>query len=114
MARTALAVQTPTTAGLNPVYSAANVDGHSIANDGATILIAKNAGASPCVITEVAPGKFAGLELTDPTVTVPITTGERILGPWNPAAFNQPDGTVHINFDQVTSVTVAAIKVKMA
>jgi len=111
MARTALAVQTPTPSGLTPVYSAANVDGHSIVNDGATMLIVKNGGGAPINVTQIAPGKFAGLELEDPIVAVPAA-GERHLGPWNPAAFNQPAGVVHVDFSGVGTVTVAAIRVK--
>jgi len=109
MARTVLAVQDVVRAGLNPVYSAANVDGHSIQNDGRTALHVKT-GATPCTVTFQTPGTVDGLAVADRTVALGATE-ERIIGPFPPTQYNQPTGDgVYVDFSAVTSVTVAALR----
>ncbi len=114
MARTALTVQNVirTSNGLTPSYTAANVDGHSIVNDGKkTFLQIKNTGVSACVVTIQTPGTVDGLAVTERTATVGATTGDKMIGPFPQEYYNQADGTIYVDFDQVTSVTCAAIKV---
>lgn len=108
MARTLLATQKSTIAGIAPVFTAANVDGHYIVNDGHTVVQVKNAGGSPITVTLPTPGKVAGVDIVDPTVSIPATTGDKIIGPFDPRVFAQADGSVNIDFSGVTSVTVAA------
>jgi hypothetical protein len=111
MARTALSVQSIVRAGLSPTYTAANVDGHSVANEGKqTFIHVKNGGASPITVTIPTPGSVDGLAVADRTVNVPAGE-ERMIGPFPAAFYNQADGTVHVDFSAVTSVTLAAFKV---
>jgi hypothetical protein len=112
MARSVLAVQTPTFAGIVPAFTAANVDGHSIANDGSTVLHVKNGGGAPINVTCQTPAKFAGLDVAEDIVSV-SNGSEKIIGPFSPAAFNQGAGEVYVDFSAITSVTVAAIKVTL-
>lgn len=65
MARIALAAQLITLAGLNPAYSAANVDGHGIANDGNVALHVKNASGAPVTVTCQTPTKVGGLDVAE-------------------------------------------------
>jgi hypothetical protein len=109
MPRATLAVQNIALAGLTPSYAAADAAGAAFANDGETFLQVKNAGNTACVVTIQTPATFEGVALADPTVTVPITTGDKMIGPFPKAAFNQVNGQVYVDFDQVVSVTVAAI-----
>jgi len=110
MARTALAVQTVIRAGLTPSYAAANVDGHSIPDDGRTYAHVKTGGTG-CVVTEVTPGTVDGLAVPDRTVTIG-TSSERLIGPFTPGGpYSQPGGEVHLNFDSVTTVTIGAFRV---
>jgi len=72
-------------------------------------LYVKNGGAGPTTLTVVTPGDVDGLGISD--LAVPVTNGqERMIGPFPKELYNQPDGTVHINFSDVSSVTVAAIQ----
>lgn len=106
MARTDLSTQRITRSGLDPSYTAANVDGHSISNDGSVVLHVKNGDASAHTVTLVTPRKVDGLDVADLTVSVPAG-GERIIGPFPPATFGR---VVDVDFSAVTSVTVAALK----
>lgn len=114
MARTALTAQSITASGLKATYSAANAQGHSFANNGISILHVKNGGASACQVTIQTPGTLAGLAVTKPPVSIPA--GEDwFFGRLQPVAFNRPTGAtdpnqVYVDFDQVTTVTVALLQ----
>lgn len=111
MARTALAVQQVERAGLEPAFTAANVDGHSIANTGKEALYVVNEDVGSINVTVVAPGTVDGLAVADRVVAVP--GGEsRILGPYPKNVYDQP-GTevIHVDFSAVTDVTVAALRI---
>lgn len=111
MARTALALQVPVRAGLTPSFTAANVDGHSIANDGHTCIEVKNASGSPINVTFPIPVLVDGQAVTSLVVSIPATTGDKIIGPFPPATYNQADGKLYVDFSAVTSVNCAAIQV---
>lgn len=105
MARTDLAPQRINQTGIDPVYTAANVDGHSVSNgDGRVILHVKNGDAAAHTVTVVTPRKVDGMDVADLTVSVPAG-GERLMGPFPPVTFGR---VVDVNFSAVTSVTVAA------
>ncbi len=108
MARTALTVQQITRAGLTPSYSAANVDGHSIANNGTEFLHVKT-GSTGCTVTVKTPGQVDGLDIAERTVVIG-TSSERMIGPFPRGTYNQPGEEVHVDFSAVTQVTVAAIR----
>ena len=109
MARTALTVQQIDADGLEPALTAANVDGHSVANDvGVYVEVANGSGAS-IDVTVPTPATQDGLAISDRVVAVPA--GEtRKIGPFPSRTYNQDDGTVHVDFSAVTSVTVGAFK----
>lgn len=110
MARTALSTQQIARSGLNPAYTAANADGHSIENRNKNVFMhVKNGGASPISVTFITPATVAGLAIADLVVSVP-NAEERIIGPFSANPFNQADSTVHVDFSAVVSVTVAAFK----
>lgn len=108
MARTALAVQQARRSGLTPAYTAANVDGHSIPNDGQTVLHVKTVGTAANVSLKI-PGTVDGQSVTDKVIALGTNT-ERIIGPFPPGTYNQPDGSVNVDFSAVTAVTVAALR----
>ena len=112
MARTELAVQAVSRQGLDPVYTAANVDGHSVQSDGRMLLHVKN-GATAVVVTLDIVRTIDGQAVVDPTVTVP-GSGERFIGPF-PAEFYNQGGAVgdliHIDFDDIANVTIAALRI---
>ena len=94
MARTALSVQTISVAGQTPSFTAGDQpNGHEFQNDGHMFLEVKNTGAGTCTVTIQTPGKVGGVEIADPTVIVPITSGDKMIGPFEPTIFNQAGGT---------------------
>lgn len=111
MARTALVPQDITRAGLNVTMSAANVDGHSIVNNGKTWMRVTNGGASPITVTQRIPKLIDGVAPANSGKQVSIPAGgTRELGPWPPEDYAQADGSVWVDFSAVSSVTVAAIR----
>lgn len=106
MPREDLTVQRVTRNGLDPVYAAANVDGHAISNDGHVILHVKNAGTAAQTVTVVTPRTVDGLDVADLAVPVPAG-GERLFGPFPPGTFGR---VADVDYSAVTSVTVAAFR----
>ena len=113
MARTNLTVQEIELEGLAPSFEAFNADGEMITNDGQTFIEVKNTGDEK-TITVVTPLEVSGLAVTDLTVTIPATTGDKMIGPFPRAHFNQQSGDdkgkVYINVSDETAVTIAAFK----
>lgn len=88
-------------AGLAPSFAAATAaDTYKIPNDGHVWLEVKNTGGSPVTVTVATPGSVDGLAIADLAVTVPATTGDRIIGPFPPVTYNDPA-------DNTLSVTVS-------
>ena len=117
MARTELALQSTARTGLNPTYSAATVDGFGINNASEQVILhVKNGNAAACTVTIQTPKTIDGLALPDLTVSVPATTGDRFIGPFPKALYNQVsvtpaiDEAVYVDFSIQASVTAAAIK----
>lgn len=112
MARTQLAAQVADVDGLTPVFTAANVDGHWI--DPGDILIVRNTNGADRDVTIVSGGTLGGLAVADSVITVPATTGEKMIGGLRADVFAQPsgatEGKIHVDFSAVTGVTVAAIR----
>jgi len=115
MARTALSVQEIAVAGITPSYEAANADGEKISNDGKTFIQVKNTNAGEITVTVVTPITIGGLAVSDRTITVPATTGDKMIGPFKAAHYDQlsgdDEGFVYVNFSAVTDVTIAAFRV---
>lgn len=77
-------------------------------SNGRTFLWVKNGSGAPITVTVVTPGDVEGLAITDRTVSVPATTGERLIGPLNPAVYGS---VASITYSGVTSLTIAAVSV---
>ncbi len=115
MARTAIIVQdiVATAAALEPTYEAAFVDGHKFTNTDRHFLHVKNGGGGATVCTVQTPKTVDGLAVAE--LIVSIAAGEeRMIGPFPPGTYNQPSGAdagmVYVDFDVLTTVTLAAIK----
>lgn len=110
MPRTALAVQTVKPEGVIPAYTAANADGHAIANRGRMCLHVKNGGGSAIDVTLVTGATVGGRAVADDVVSV-AAGAEKLIGPFSESVYNQSGGVMHVDFSAVTTVTVAAIVV---
>lgn len=108
----ALTVQQITTAGIVPTLAAAAGGGDEFANNGKTFLRVKNDGVGSINVTVASqvsnppPGTAAA------NIVVAVANGaEKMIGPFNQAAYNDTDGNVQVTYSGVTSVTVAAVSV---
>lgn len=112
MARTALTVQEITRTGLTPALTAANADGHSVANEERTFLIVTNGGGGSINVTVQTPGTVDTLAVSDLVVAVP--NGQtRYIGPFSKSVYDQSGADadkIYVDFSGVTSVTCGAFK----
>lgn len=108
-----LTPQVASRAGLAPVYTAVNAtDTIAQAGGAVTFLHVKNANASPTVVTIVDGGKTpAGSAATNPTVTVPASTGDRMIGPLPNILADTTTGLLSVQYSVTASVTAALIQV---
>ena len=112
MARTdEVAVEDSSKTGLEATYNNATVtDGDGFLNDGSIIVHVKNGGGGDVDLTVQTPAKAGGMDIAEQVTT--ITAGEeRFVGPFPTAYFNQTDGQVYLDWDVVTSVTFALVRV---
>lgn len=96
---------------------AASAGGDTVVNpEHDVFLYAKNTNAATRTITVTAQKTqanvkgFGTLTRSNVAVTVPVTTGERMIGPF-PEAFNKSDGTgLQITYDATAGLTVGAFQ----
>jgi hypothetical protein len=111
MAMIALAVQDIVIASIQPSYVAANTDGQWFINDGATFFHVKNGSGVPTTLTFATPAKLAGVDVVEWAVVCGAGI-DKMIGPFDPAVFNQGDGTVQVTYSAITTITVGAFKMK--
>jgi hypothetical protein len=105
-----LTVQSIVGTGLAPSFAAAAAGGDSFLNDGKTFLEVKNASGSSITVTITAQNPCNQGQLHNLAVSVPATTGDRMIGLLLPSIFNDANGLVQVTYSAVTSLTVAAFK----
>jgi len=113
MARTALSVQPLSRAGVTPGYASANSSGNSFPNDGRSFAHIKNTEAALTVTVQI-PLTVDGQAVSGRTVTVGATTGEKMIGPFPAAQYNQvatDPGAVYLDYSAVTGVSVGIFSV---
>jgi hypothetical protein len=109
-----LTVQTlSSTAGLPSVagsYAAVAGGGDVFPNNGKTFCYFKNTNASTRVVTFTIQATAAGGHpITSPTITVPVTTGESIFGPFDQTLFNNSSGQVAMTYSASTNLSVLVV-----
>jgi len=110
MARTVITPQQIARTGLASALAQPDLaNGNQFANDGVCFLYVKNGGAQ-ITVTISTPGTVDGLAIADLVVTVPATTGERMIGPFPAGIYNQSDGNVYVDWSSVTSVTAGVFR----
>ena len=105
-----LTPQVITKAGVAGTFTAVNAS-DTITPDSNLILRVKNANAAACTVTlddgATTPG---GSQPTDPTVTVPATTGDVMI--FIPASFVNPTtGVITVSYSVTASVTAGLFRV---
>lgn len=104
-----LSVLEITRAGVDVGAVAAGAGGDEFANTGEEFLYVKNADASGKVVTIVTQQTIDGQAVADRTVSV-AASEEKFIGPFQTSVYNDTDGLVQVTYDDVTSVTVRAVK----
>lgn len=105
-----LAAITPTYAGAVLAKTAATAAGDKFLNTGTELLYVINGGGGSINVTLDAKATPGGLAITDPVVAV-AAGAEKVLGPFNPAIFNDANGFVNLTYSGDTDVEVAVLKV---
>lgn len=110
MADVTVAPQQIARAGLAPTYQSIDAtDTYLINNAGKMFVQVKNTGATESVVSVVTPGTVDGLAIAERTFTVPITTGDRMAGPFPPSVYNAAgEHLIRLTQDQATGVTLGA------
>ena len=108
-----LAVQEVTRLGVVVTHGAAAGGGDSFAPGATTYFSVINGGGGSINVTIAAPKQVLGdLEITDPVIAVGAGV-TKLIGPFPADQFAQSDdGLVDVTYSGVTTVTVAAIKLK--
>ncbi len=111
MARANLTVQDIVKTGVAPNFVAADTgDGNQFVNDGDCFIEVKNTGGSPINVTVTSVGKLDGMDMEDLVVAVPATTGDRMIGPFAPTAWNNAGGLVYVNVSAAATIAVLRLK----
>ncbi len=99
--------------GIAPTYqgSLSTSDTYTFPNDGKTFLHVKKSGAGACTATIITPATYFGKAIPDTTVTIPASTGDKLIGPFQPELYTDPTtGLVSVTFSEITGLTVAVLK----
>jgi hypothetical protein len=96
-----------TVAGTTTTLGACAADGNQFLNYGTEFVEVRNANAETLAVTVTTPVTLGGLGLADVYVTVPATTGDKLIGPFRPDYFNDSNGYVQIAFERATNCTIA-------
>lgn len=110
MARTLITPQAVGSSGDTPTYEAANAAGNSFQLASGRVLHIKNGGAAVCNVTIETPMTVDGLAVADRTI--PVAAGSFLfLALGTQDVYRQSGGVAYIDYDQVTSVTVAVLSI---
>lgn len=105
-----LSKQTVGLGGLAPAYTAASAsDTFPPGNN--VFLHVKNGGGTADTVSIVTPGNVQGQAISDISVVVPATTGDRMIGPLpGGLVADTTTGLATVTHSSVTSVTVAVLE----
>ncbi|WP_344447665.1 hypothetical protein [Kitasatospora nipponensis] len=98
-------------AGLTPIFAPAVASTTVPCDDRAWLHVKNTAGAS-MTVTLTATAKVRGQAVADTVVTVPATTGDKMIGPISAELYaGAVDGTCAVTYSSTASVTVAALRI---
>ncbi|HEU4543466.1 MAG TPA: hypothetical protein VFR23_20205 [Jiangellaceae bacterium] len=102
--------------GLTPTYAAAAGGGDACEVGDDMFLHYKNTNAAARIVTLAIPSgasTYPGVVYTNTSVTVPATTGDKMIGPLAAGLYkDSTTGMVTITYDAVTNLTVGAFKLQ--
>jgi hypothetical protein len=105
-----LTIQEIARAGITPAYVSATGGGDQFTNNGRVFAQIKNASGGAITVTFATQTTIDGLAVTDLTVSVGATTGDKMVGPFPPDIYNDSSGFVQVTYSGVTSLTIGAFR----
>lgn len=105
-----LSIQQVLITGTTPSYGAVAAS-DTLVPDSRGFLIVKNGSGTIDNAVVVVPGSTYGQANPDVTVAVPITTGERWIGPMTPELADPTTGLITVTHSQTGTVTCAFVRV---
>lgn len=101
-----------TEAGVAATYTSGLSTGntYTVRNNGKTVLHFKKTGAGICVVTIVANGVVAGHAIAGGSASIPATTGDKFVGPFNPGIFDDVNHDVSFTLSEITGLSVAVLQ----
>lgn len=106
MADVVIAGQALSRTAVTPAYTAiATGNVYRVLNNGRVILHFKKTGAGIATITFFATRQFGGLDVADFTITVPATTGDRLVADFDTDIFNDTEGYLEFETNEGTGLT---------
>lgn len=110
-----LTVQEISRTGITPTYTGADVAGDEFLNDGRlTFVQFKNTNDATRTVTFVTQQTVDGLAVADRAVTIPATSGDKMVGPFPILVYNDTDQLVQMTYNAVTNLSVAVFKLPTA
>lgn len=99
-------------AGITPSYTGSllTTNTYLVRNNGRIALHFKKSGAGDCVVTAQTPVQVSGLDVAENTVTVPATTGDKLIGSFPPSVFNDGMQDLRFTLSEITGLSVAALE----
>lgn len=73
-------------------------------NDGRTMFRFYKTGAGACTVTVTATGYIKGAKAADWTFSVPASTGDVYVGPFEPLLFNDAYGDMRFSLSEATAI----------
>ena len=103
---TLLATQTIVRTGLTPAYTTVTASDTFIPGAQVFLHVKNVSGTNDTCVVQVLAGDPPGLTIADISVTVPLTTGDKMIGPLPSQFFADPTtGLATVTHTQTTSVT---------
>ena len=98
--------------GLTPAFVSVAAGGDQFANDGHIFLYVKNTNAASRDVTVDSQSLCNQGVDHNIVVTVPATTGEKLIGPFPPGRFNDANANVQITYESEVGVTIQAMRLE--
>ena len=91
-------------------YTVVGSNTYIIRNNGKVLLHFKKSAAVNCNLIITTPNTVDGLAVTDRTVVIPATTGDKFIGPFPPSIYNDANGDMEISLSDVDGLTGAILQ----
>ena len=107
-----LSIQTVIPSGLPVSYANSAAEGDEFVNDGQTFLAIRNQAGTAISVVIPTTATLSGYPLADQTI--PVSANATVFaGPFGKSLFDNSSGRVSVQYSSVTSVSIAALRLRM-